>query len=142
MAISPQKTETPSLSIQTTTTVPMQIIADIMITAIETPVQQWCLGVYARNQDMAVVTEGPWYADPKFWAQDGWSITVLEDLNDDGDKAKAKVHTITIEDIKQGLHLMADKYPSHLVDIVGENSDADDADLFLQLVVLKDEVYA
>jgi hypothetical protein len=59
-----------------------------------------------------------------------WDIDTDEELG-----------TLTLDSIKKGLKLMGKQYPKHFINIVTENYDADDADIFLQLAVMGSVVY-
>ena len=53
----------------------------------------------------------------------GWEITDDED---------GKKHFLTLEKIKKGLSVMANKYPHHLRDIISDNTDSITADVLVQ----------
>lgn len=73
----------------------------------------------------------------RFWKaiKDGKSIEI-HDI-----ETGQKLGEINLKSIEEGEQLMADKYPSHLLDIVNENDDANTADIWFQLCVLKEVVY-
>lgn len=43
--------------------------------------------------------------------------------------------------MEDGLRLMAEKYPKHWADFIGENEDADTGDVFLQLALFGEVVF-
>ena len=43
--------------------------------------------------------------------------------------------------VKQGLQLMADKYPTHWIHFINDNGDADTGDIFLQLCLFQSVVF-
>lgn len=118
-----------------------QRIADLMTSAIEGGSTYWCGGVYLRSPAKRRGTgeEGyPWYARKATYEDPDLVIEVVEDENgmDEGR------HMVTQAELRRGLLLMAgEKWGHHLGHILNENWDAADADLFLQLVALGDEVY-
>lgn len=50
-------------------------------------------------------------------------------------------YNLSIKEIKNGLNLMAAKYPKHMNDLINENFDAITGDVFLQCCVLGDVIY-
>lgn len=132
----------------------LERLADMFVGAIEgnAMVRAWVCGIYWQNYDT------PWppnetepgvvsYADPKLYERSDFKIAVHEydETEWNGDCAPdgigVTVHTITINDVLDGLTLMAAKYPGHWEDLVSENDDNITADVMLQMVVLKKVVY-
>lgn len=48
---------------------------------------------------------------------------------------------ITLQSIEEGERLMQEKHPEHWANIINENDDAETADVWFQMVVLKELVY-
>lgn len=133
-------------------------IADLFIGAIEgnSMVRSWCAGLYWRDfdcpaDDIPENTTEPavhWYADPMLYEREDFQIS-LHEIEDESvwngcfapDTPGLKVHVIKIQDVLDGLQLMADQYPGHWEDLVSENDDNVTQDVFLQLTVLKKLVY-
>ncbi len=59
------------------------------------------------------------------------------DLEDE----KAEHKNLTIEAIKGGVKIMAEKYPRHFGDWIGENDDATTGDVFLQCCLFGEVIY-
>lgn len=128
-----------------------QRIADMVTTAIESPVGDWFKKADASKElrDAAIFAakarkdSGPWYAVRELYAINGFQMTVIaEDPNRGGNLQK----TLTMEDFQLALILMATKddgaYSHHFADFLRSNEDANTADLFLQFAVYGEEVYA
>jgi hypothetical protein len=130
-----QTPDTPAVAIQVPLSFDFQVIADLMTTAFEGGSNYWCSRARARTEDMAAVTQGPWYSDRKFWSQPDFLVT-LTDAEDEDEKP-----TFGPADIKAGLEILARDYPHHFADILKDNADADTGDAFLQCCALKEIVY-
>jgi hypothetical protein len=129
-----------------TIVLPPKRIADLMVTLIESgdPVTRSWLGrVSASAEHRAVCTEKPWYSDSKFWAQSDFVLHVYCDKATSEDTGE---RFLKPADFAKGLSLLATVrdgvYANHLADIIGDNEDASTADIFMQMVVYGDEVYA
>lgn len=140
-----QTPETPaveSLTVNVPVAVTYKQIADLFTTGIEGgDARQWLISLHPGPNDCAVVTQGPWYSDSKFWAQESYTLTAVEDVNDDGDPKTGKVHKIGPAEVVAGIELMAREYFGHFADWRDDNDDAATGDVFLQCVILKDVVY-
>lgn len=64
-----------------------------------------------------------------------WTIEVF-----DVEDPENKLGEINIENIQRGLNLLS-KYPYTLANILREDYDGDDADVFMQLVVMGEVIY-
>jgi hypothetical protein len=64
---------------------------------------------------------------------EGGSVTINADGEGEGE--------LNLQSIEKGLELLAEKYPNRFVAICDENYDAEDADVFLQLVILNEVVF-
>jgi hypothetical protein len=70
----------------------------------------------------------------------GGALIISNDYaRDEGEKKVVK--RLNLKTIKQGLQLMAEKYPSHFSDILSENADASTGDVFLQLCLFGELIY-
>lgn len=123
------------MKIETTVEVSPQLLAYMLVTAVEGGSAYWCNGVYWQSADSEplVTKEHPWYSDPSIWEREDFRIEVVED---DGEG-----HFVRLSDVKEGLDLMAKTYPHHFADMIAENFDATTADVFLQCIALKELVY-
>lgn len=68
--------------------------------------------------------------------QDGGAL-IFSDM--EGDETKR--YTLDYPAIVRGLEIMAEKYPRHWADFVGENDDATTGDVFLQCALFGDVIY-
>ena len=48
---------------------------------------------------------------------------------------------LTLDDVKKGLELMREQYPSDWADLVEENDDLETGDIWLQLTVFGEVIY-
>lgn len=64
---------------------------------------------------------------------EGGSVTIDADGESEGE--------LNLQSIEKGLELLAEKYPDRFVAICDEDYDAEDADVFLQLVILNEVVF-
>lgn len=126
------------------TVITPETIRDLMTTAIESgdPVTcaargGWCAGI--MRVDGAAPPEGEhWYYQPRFWAG---KFTIRVHEVDDETTGHITKHSIRRRHIEDGLTLLANKYPEILSNIVNNNHDANDADIFLQCVCFKEVRY-
>jgi hypothetical protein len=91
---------------------------------------------YPVNEGGAVVV-----GDREEWYPYRMEKERAEHLKESFDKPEPKKYRLDLEAIDRGLQLMADKYPRHFADFVGENEDASTGDVFLQLCLFGELVY-
>lgn len=125
--------------------IPAQRIADLMVTALECNdmTAAWCAGVHLIEPARHTLKDSPWYSDPALYKQP-FKIEVKEVINEcapwEGDNIKT--HVVTQAEFASAMTLWAKgDYAHHLADFIAENEDAVTADVFLQLVALKEVVY-
>lgn len=107
----------------------------------------WCAGVYWKDKDAEPPAskkgDGPWYYDASLFEDNSFVVAVHEVMDEsepwEGDNIN--VHHITYKDVIGGFQLMAQKHGTHFGDWLAESDDAVTADVWLQLVVLKEVVY-
>lgn len=123
--------------------IPAEVIANMMISAIESgdPVTTaarggWCNGIGLVTRGAARDT---WYADPKTYER-RFLIKVVE--VDDEAPGHETVHYVRPPDMKRGLQIMAAKYPGLFKQVLANDTDAPCADVFLQCTVFGEEKYA
>lgn len=157
------KTEAPPIAVTVPLEIPARRIADLFVNAFENNhmTLAWCGGVRFRHAifDGERVSEGfrgfvddegrptPWYDDLRVWSSPAFAIDIYE-IEDEGEhydldesEANLKRHRVTRVELEGGLKLMAEKHARHFGDFMSENDDAVTADVFLQLVTLKDVIY-
>lgn len=110
-----------------TTTLPTEILADLMVTAFEGGISYWCAWAELVR---GTTIERPWYSDPKLYEQD-FEIKLH-------DAEEPDTWTLTPDAIKRGLSLLDTET---LLRITEENYDADDADTFIQKCLFGEVVY-
>ena len=132
-------------------------IADLMVTALEhnDMVCAWVAAARLRSpteEDLYERTKNNnWYDVPELWAGE-FEIDVYEisdeseyetfDPEEDEVPDGITKHTITHKDLAEALKIWpSSKYAHHFAEFIRENEDAITADVFLQLVVLKEVVY-
>lgn len=144
-----------TVGFQVPITIDPNMISDLMTTFIESgdPVTHgWVLSV--RRESSEPRTQGIWYSLPEFFADPDFKIAVYEDTDEDGDVEEdddgnvtnGKKHIIGKAEIIKGFTLLASghngSYAHHFTDIIRDNIDAGTADIFMQMVVFGEEVYA
>lgn len=78
--------------------------------------------------------EGKHY--PQDYALNKGGAVVIEDMESDGE-----VYRLSLPSIRKGLEVMAEKFPRHWSDFIGENYDMETGDVFLQCCLLGDVIY-
>ena len=74
----------------------------------------------------------------RFWkALQNGAVIPINDIEEED----SKIGEISLASIEKGEQLLADKYPSHLADILSESGDANTADVWFQLCTLGEVVY-
>ena len=68
----------------------------------------------------------------------GGTLLVHDLYAEDDDQ---ETYELTLDDVKNGLKLMREKYPRHWADLVEENDDLITGDCFLQLAVFGEWIY-
>lgn len=127
-----------------------QRIADMVCTAIESPIGDWLIKAttYHNIQMLGRMAafKGPYYAAGEYWSDPEARLEVIVEnpVNDHSGWNKTK--TLRMEDFQRALILMATKddgaYSHHFADFLRSNEDANTADLFMQLAVYGEEVFA
>lgn len=138
-----------------TVKIPPRRIADLMVTAIEcnNMTRAWCGGLFLsgpyKEEDLITSEHVVWYDNPRLYEGD-FELEVIEIVDegedfhdDDGEfiESNIKRHKVTQADFAEGFRLMSEKHGHHAGDFMNENEDAITADVFLQLVTLKEVVY-
>jgi len=123
--------------------VPAHVIANMMISAIESgdPVTTaarggWCSAI---NLIAGGEARDVWYADAKLYEGD-FLIEVVE--VDDETTGHETRHAVRPDDMIIGLRRMATQFPHLFKEVLGDNTDASCADIFLQCIVFGEEKYA
>ncbi len=129
--------------------IPNDTIANLMTSAIESgdPVTTasrggWCAGVFyvRENFPEAKLPEGYWYADrPDWYTSAAFQIQVKEVTGERN--GATKLHTIRGRHLRAGLTAMAKEAPEAFANVLKGDTDAADADSFLQCVVFGKLVY-
>ncbi len=57
-------------------------------------------------------------------------------------EADGAQYTLDIEAVRRGLQLMAEKYPEHFADLMGERDDNTTSDVLVQLALFGDIIYS
>ncbi len=114
-----------------------QMVADLMVTAIEGGSNYWVGSITLKDNDGHPNHGQPWYSDSALYER-AFHIEVYE-MDDMG--ALTEVHYISQHSMQVGLNAMASKAPGHFANVVSDQWDAETADVFLQYVVLGDIVY-
>lgn len=123
--------------------IPSDTIANLMVSLIENGYSPWIVRIEVHGESLDVVTQGPWYSDPKFYDQPDFKFQVVENEDDDED-AWIAVHEVDRAKMIEGLQKLAkDKdHCHHLADMIGWNEDATTADIFMQFILFGEEKYA
>ena len=157
------------MKITTTIEVPVRVIVDQLVTAIEGGSEYWCSKIWpvADPKDFYIVAEGinnpkdyerasPWYDGthlilaPAVEYNDvteleGWFDVYLNEPDDLVTTSKDSNGNMYIrvgkERVHKGLELMSILHPKHFRDMMNEDGDADTSDVFLQLVALGEVEY-
>jgi hypothetical protein len=73
---------------------------------------------------------------------DGGSITVEDCISEDeGCDPEFEAKAVTLDDLKKGMTIMAEKYDWHFKNFIQENDDAETGDVFYQCAVMGDIVF-
>ena len=132
-----------TLKVKTTVEVPLQRVADLLVSAFEGGSGYWAveakaLGLAANKAvrlSFGTGEDGDNYYPRIIRYPLSGGVTMVRDSDE------SKWHRLDMAAIERGLYLMAQKYPKHFADFVAENDDAGTADVFLQLALLGEVVY-
>lgn len=130
-----------------TTEIPDRLISDMIITALEQGCDYWACEAQYFNNNLCPDRVSDKTEDP---LNNLSRIVITED--EDGQKHKLNFSTTIsvgadthrVRDFSQltnGLAIMADKYPYHYANVVGDNHDAETADVFIQCCLFGEIVY-
>lgn len=118
-----------------------KLIADLMVTVIETPVLQW-LDTIELFQSSPQIVKG---AGISYSQEIIYNKHVIFDVTyddpDDEEGTYSGNKRIGWQDFENGFMLLANKCPKVFARIVDESYDAADADTWFQYVVLGEDVY-
>lgn len=105
-------------------------IADLIVTAVEGGSGYWCRRFCLIT---GTPTDTPWYASPGLYEDPnleiGWETN-------DGD-----ADIVVLSSFERAMNQFAEQYPQRFSNFITGHYDADDADVFLQLLCLGEEVY-
>jgi hypothetical protein len=108
---------------------------NLIVSAIEGGSNYWCEIISYWPE-----TGKPTYEDDKYSYADAIfqfnGNLVLRDLEEQKD------HVLNLDKINKGLHVLAQKYPYHLGNILKEDADAITADVFLQACLFGKIIYS
>lgn len=68
-------------------------------------------------------------------------FTIIEDSDVKAGAIKGKTYRLTLDKLKAGLQVLADKYPHHLKDIIAGTGDAITGDVLVQCALFGEIVY-
>jgi hypothetical protein len=125
-------------SITTTIEVPTERVHNMIVSAFEGGSNEWLHGARFLSGTPHTTPNLVWYGEESVF-EGPVSFTATYDNPDEPDERTMK--TITQDDLRKGLEIMAAKYGSHFADLLQENDDAETADVFLQCAILGDVVY-
>ena len=127
---------------------PHQRIADMISTALDTPVGDWlCKATVAPIENCDGIDKKlPRYGQGAYWSKIDASLRVVVDNPVNDGQGDTLVKTLRMEQFQHALILMATKddgaYSHHFADFLRSNEDALTADLFMQFAVYGEEVFA
>jgi hypothetical protein len=120
-----------------------QRISDLLCCAFEGGSNYW----YCIDEFIAP-TEMSWQTDPEqvfqhldYPLNEGGAL-IISDKEDDSPAKNRKTYRLDLESITKGLQVMAEKYPRHFSDFIGENDDAITGDVFLQCCLFGEVIYS
>lgn len=105
------------------------IFENIIVTALEGGSNYWYLINDKIGQPKG--TSPSTYIADKLWNDKEYRLDIY-DINDEDEL----LGVITNKTCQKAFNIMADRYPKHLDNILDENIDNDDADIFFQLAVM------
>ncbi|KGM36178.1 hypothetical protein [Inquilinus limosus] len=120
--------------------IPISRIADLVCNCFEGSYSPWIGSANLAPGEHAIPGLVFW-AQPLLYEQPRFGIVVTYDGPDDDEGSFASQKTITLEDLRKGLELMAKEEPYQFGNFLSDNDDAITADTFMQLVVLGEVVY-
>lgn len=133
------------IQVMVTYDVTVDLLANLMVTVIETPCGEWLRGVELTEYKSlglgALELESPAYADQRLYL----GSTVFE-MKVDHEAKEGDIYTSTVisrEHLLQGLHRLAAGHPSIFARLIDPDGDWDagDADVWFQYVILGEEVF-
>lgn len=140
------ETTTPDAGVPIVLAIPRQRIADLITTALESPVGDWFRKATVLVEGISretITSEDPWYYQAAYWVQPAAGLVCVVDKPTD-DHPGRKI--VRMEDFQTALILMATKddgaYCAHFADFLRNNDDAITADLFMQFAIFGEEVFA
>lgn len=139
-------TETIFTEVQVNYPITEDSVRNLLVSALEGGSNYWMSLLkyeFPPNTTREDFTEGQ-YTVPD--GNDNWPIAYVLPFVPRGgivlqDKEEDCTHTLIVEKIVQGLRTMANKYPTHFMDFINENDDAETADVFLQCCIFGEIVY-
>lgn len=128
------------VTFKVTTEVQSKVIANMMVTCIETNACSWLENVQLDSTPVGREEfDFNWYATAKLYEKNFQFTVTCE--NHEGDDPEYLTVEVTPEKMQAGLNVLVEKYPHHIADMLAENDDAETADAFLQCVVYGDIIY-
>jgi hypothetical protein len=132
---------TDHFSINTTAKVTAQAVADLITTALEGGSNYWLRCVELVRPHPPEGQDGPWYADASVYVGEFEILCTYDDP--DGDEGvDYKTSRVGREAVATGLALFSQAYPRSFGRFLNEDYDANDADIFMQMLLLKEVIYS
>lgn len=123
--------------------VPLERITNCITGAIEGGSSYWCNTFVPLPASADIVADirakgGVWYDEAEFWERGGGAHLEFDKPTEDSTGEA----NIGLQQLQNGLNILAAKYGRHFGDLLNENDDANTHDLFLQCVLFGEEVFA
>lgn len=123
--------------------IPMERITNAIIGVFEGGYSPWIHSVEAIVP-LALADEvkanGPWYANERFWAEEGRMRLTYDEITGDEGNGNGRAE-VGLPEIISGLEKMAIHAARHFNDLMTENDDAITHDVMIQFVVLGEIIY-
>lgn len=129
-----------------TTNIDTNKLVSVISTAFDGGISYWCSKADLTWPSGLKISDIDWLEDPSFWESvskiylapfvDGGCVT-LEESDDD----ETHSHVLDIAAIKRGVNAMSSQYPRQWANIITDDYDAEDGDIFVQCCIFGKAVY-
>lgn len=133
------------MKITTQVEITTEQVANLVVGAVEGGSTDWMNAFWLiEPREIRLTGTGIWYGRAPLFSDPRLEIKVLHDevaVAEGADPKMATEKILHLADFENGMKILADQYPHHFNDLLGDNDDAATADAYMQCVCFGEIVF-